>query len=170
MLIRPARHEDFEHVADLTNHYITHTAIHFATTPQSPDELRASWAGTADVYPFLVACDESAPAGERDPASFLGFAKGYRWRERDAYARTVEVGIYISRHVQGRGLGKRLYAALLDDCRRRGFHSAIGGIALPNDASERLHQALGFVRVGVFRQVGRKFDAWHDVAFYQLVL
>ena len=67
-----------------------------------------------------------------------------------------------------RGVGRALYAALLERLRALGYHAAIAGIALPNEGSVRLHEAVGFEYVGTFREVGRKFEAWHDVGFWQL--
>jgi phosphinothricin acetyltransferase len=71
---------------------------------------------------------------------------------------------------RGRGVGAALYTRLLDDLRARGFHSAIGGVTLPNPASVRLHERLGFQPVGVVRQAGHKFGQWLDVGFWQLLL
>ena len=70
----------------------------------------------------------------------------------------------------GRGIGSKRYQALLADLRERGFHTAIGGIALPNPASIALHQRLGFRRVAHFEQVGWKFGHWIDVVYWQLLL
>lgn len=160
-LIRLARDSDFPAIAALTNHFITSTTIHFGTTSVTTEELLASWKSSRDTYPHLVA--------ELD-GRFAGFAKAYRWREREAYAKTAEVGIYISLDLHRRGVGRPLYSALLDDCRRRGFHTAIGGIALPNEPSIRLHESLGFIHVGTVRECGYKHGAWRDVAFYQIML
>jgi L-amino acid N-acyltransferase YncA len=161
MLIRPAESADFEAIAALTNHYIVHTAVHFGYEPQTAADLREAWEKSRAVFPFVI--------GEVD-GKFAGFAKAYSWRARQAYEKTCEVGIYIQHGFQGKGYGKQLYKGLLDACRSYGFHTAVGGIALPNDASCRLHEACGFQYTGVFRQVGWKFERWHDVAFYQIML
>lgn len=162
MTIRAAESGDFDAIAEITNHYISATTIHWNYDPVSADELRRSW-GAAATYPFLVAVE---PPVERP----LGYAKAGPWRQRAAYARTAEVAIYLHPDRVGQRIGGRLYGALIDECRRRGFHALIAGIALPNDASIRLHASLGFVHVGTFVEVGWKFDAWRDVAFYQLLL
>lgn len=161
LTIRPVDVDDFPAVADLTNLYITNTAVHFGYHPATADELRASWESTRDRYPFLIA--------ELD-GQFAGFAKAYTWRTRDAYNWTAETGIYVTRQAQGKGVGRELYALLLKRLRSAGFRSAIGGITLPNPASIRLHQSLGFTHVGTVKQAGFKHDAWHDVAFYQKML
>jgi L-amino acid N-acyltransferase YncA len=152
---------DWPAIADLTNHYIAHTAIHFGMDPVTPQELRELWWPKRDVYPFLVAAEGSR---------FLGYAKAGVWRERAAYKWTAEVGIYVARDMQRIGLGTQLYRALITACRERGLHSLIGGITLPNESSVRLHERVGFVKVAHFAQAGFKFGAWHDVGFWQLML
>ncbi len=161
MRIRPVGAGDFEAVARLTNHYIETTAIHFGTEPVTPGELRAGWEKYAGRYPFLVV--------ELD-GRFGGYAKAGVWRDRAAYQWTPEAGIYVETWTQGRGVGTALYRALLDELRGRGFHSVIGGITLPNEASVRLHERVGFVKVGHVRHAGWKFGAWHDVGFWQAML
>ena len=145
----------------LTNHFIRETPIHFGTLPATDEDFAAVWAKGRARYPWLA-----AERGGR----FAGYCKAGLWRERDAYARTVETGIYVTRDAQGRGVGRALYEALFARLRDAGFHAAVAGITLPNDPSVRLHESVGFTPVGVFREVGRKFDAWHDVGFWQAML
>ena len=77
---------------------------------------------------------------------------------------------YVAPDQQGQGIGRALYRALFEQLRTRGFHQAFAGIALPNQASISLHQSVGFESIGVFREVGRKFDRWHDVSWWQRAL
>jgi phosphinothricin acetyltransferase len=100
----------------------------------------------------------------------LGYAKAGEWRARAAYRWTTETGVYLSPDACGRGVGNALYGRLLAVLRAQGFHAAIGGIALPNPASVRLHERLGFTAIGTFPRAGRKFDRWHDVGFWHLPL
>lgn len=159
--VRPARAEDFAAIAALTNHYIRTTPIHFAYDPVTEGELRAMWEKSRERYPWLV-----ATAGD----AFAGYAKAGVWRDRTAYSWTPEVGIYVDASRHRTGVGRALYAALLAELQARGFHSAVGGITLPNDASVRLHEAMGFVKVGHFKHAGFKFEQWHDVGFWQVML
>jgi L-amino acid N-acyltransferase YncA len=161
MPIRDALAPDFPAIADITNHYILHTPIHFSYDPVTAEELRDTWQKGLPRHPFLVLEENS---------TILGYAKAGAWRTRTAYDRTAEVGIYLRHDLTGRGLGKPLYAALIAACRAAGMHSLIGGIALPNPGSIRLHESLGFAPAGVVRQAGWKFNAWHDVGFWQLML
>lgn len=153
-MIRPARDDDFPAIAAITNHYIANTAIHFGYDPVTADELRAQ----VRHYPWLV----------DDDGAIRGYAKAGPWRDRAAYARTCETGIYLAPDATGGGRGTALYKALIASL--GGFHSIVAGIALPNDASVALHKRLGFVDAGVIRQAGYKFDRWHDVAFFQLLI
>lgn len=158
MQIRAPRDTDFAALAAITNHYIATTAIHFGYDAVSEAELRASWEHDRGRYPWLTA--------ELDGV-VLGYAKAGTWRARAAYQWTAETGIYIADAARGRGAGRALYTALLDELTRRGFHSAVAGVTLPNDASLRLHEAFGFRAVGVFADAGFKHGAWHSVAFFQ---
>ena len=88
-------------------------------------------------------------------------------RTRPAYRWSVETGIYLAPGAGGRGLGKRLLAALTDLLERQGYVAAIGAIALPNEASVRLHEALGFVAAGTYRGTGFKMGTWIDVGLWQ---
>ena len=159
--IRPAITEDASAIARITNRYIE-TAIHFGYQPETAAELEAQRAAATGRYPWLVAVDADG--------GVIGYARGREWRSRDAYRWTTEVGIYLDPAHTGAGVGRALYAALLDELIRAGFHSAVGGITLPNPASVALHRALGFLHVGTVRDAGWKHGAWHDVAFYQRLL
>src|SRR5262245_45910145 len=161
MDIRTTQQQDFAAIAGLTNEFIRNTAVHFAYEPMSPDDLAAQWQASGGKYPWLTA--------EVD-GRFAGYAKSGPWRTRSAYQWTAELGGYLESPFRGRGLGKALYARVIDVLRDGGFHSVIGGVALPNPASVRLHESLGFTFVRAFREVGYKLGAWHDVAFWQLSL
>jgi phosphinothricin acetyltransferase len=80
------------------------------------------------------------------------------------------VSVYLAPGSSGRGIGKVLYSALIDNLQQKGIHAVIGGIALPNDASIRLHESLGFEKIGHFREVGWKFNNWVDVTYWELIL
>lgn len=158
MQIRAPRDADFAALAAITNHYIATTAIHFGYDAVSEAELRDTWERDRARFPWLVA--------EREGA-VLGYAKAGTWRARSAYQWTAETGIYIADTARGQGAGRALYATLLEELARRGFHSAVAGVTLPNDASVALHRAFGFRSVGVFEDAGFKLGAWHAIEFFQ---
>jgi L-amino acid N-acyltransferase YncA len=99
-----------------------------------------------------------------------GYAYAARFRERAAYRFVVETSIYVADGAQRRGVGRRLYGALIETLRVQGFVHAIGALALPNDASVTLHEALGFRAAGAYREVGFKQGQWIDVGIWQCTL
>jgi len=163
--VRGVRAEDFDAIAAITNHYITSTAIHFGTEPVTAASLRDSWEKTAERYPFVVA-EAAGPGG----TPILGYAKAGVWRERAAYAWTPECGVYVREGTHRRGIGRAMYTRLFDIMSRQGFRSVVAGATLPNEASVRLHESMGFVPQGVIRDAGWKFGRWWSVAFFQKML
>ncbi|APR80526.1 GCN5-related N-acetyltransferase [Minicystis rosea] len=161
MLLRAAAAADFEAIAEIVNHYIEHTAIHFSYEKETAAALSAAWEAQRTRYPMLVAEENGA---------VIGFSKAGPFRERAAYAWIVESGVYLRPDQGGRGLGEALMRPLVEVLREQGYHTIMAGIALPNEASVRLHERLGFVKVGHVAHAGWKFDRWHDVGFWQLAL
>jgi phosphinothricin acetyltransferase len=161
MLLRPARADDFDPIAALTNHFIANTSIHFGYEPVTPAELRDAWERSLARYPFIVAEVEG---------KFAGWAKAGVWRDRAAYQWTAESTVYVVPRSHRRGIGRALYTEVIERCRCCGFHSLIGGITLPDEPSIRLHEAMGFKKISHVMHAGWKFDAWHDVGFWQLML
>jgi L-amino acid N-acyltransferase YncA len=159
--VRAFEARDVAPACALTNHFIEHTAVHFGYTTQSEDEFASMWRSGAATHPWLTAELEGR---------FAGFAKAGVWRARDAYAKTAEVTVYVEPFAQGHGVGRALYGELLARLTAAGFHTAVGGVTLPNEGSVRLHEAMGFTYVGTFREVGRKFDRWHDTGWWQRML
>lgn len=161
LIIRPVRDDDFSAIAEITNHYIATTAIHFSTDPVAPEALREVWSQARERYPFVVATDGQ---------TILGYAKAGVWRERAAYQWTPECGVYVRTGLHGRGLGRAMYDRLFRTMAAQGFRSVIAGATLPNEASVRMHESIGFVRLGVTRQAGWKMGQWWDVVFWQKML
>jgi phosphinothricin acetyltransferase len=100
----------------------------------------------------------------------VGYAYSSTYRPRPAYDRTREVSVYLDSSARGRGVGRALYDELLGRLRTDGVHQVLAVIALPNEASEALHRACGFSRLGVLPEVGWKFDRWVDTALWGLTL
>jgi L-amino acid N-acyltransferase YncA len=142
---------------------LTGTAT-FEIEPPDARAMRTRMAASEGLYPWLVATN-----GEPD-GGVIGYAYATRFRDRPAYKYVVETTIYLADTVQRRGAGRLLYEALIDTLRAQGFVHAIGAIALPNDASIGLHEAVGFRRTGVYREVGYKQGQWIDVGIWQCEL
>jgi phosphinothricin acetyltransferase len=147
--IAAARGDDADDLRALRNHFIAHS---FATFDESPLSLAAvhDWmAGFAATGPhrLLVARD-----GER----LLGYCSSQAYRAHPAFARTIETSVYVAPDAGGLGVGSALYGRLFDELAGLGLHRAVVGIALPNEASVRLHARLGFRPVGVFDEYAHK--------------
>jgi len=160
-LLRPAQPSDAAAIARIYNYYVLNTIITFEEEPVPAEEMAARLAEvTSASLPWLVV--ESG-------GQVAGYACASPWKNRRGYRFSVESSVYLHLDHLGHGLGSRLYAALLDDLRQRPIQTVIGGVALPNAASVRLHEKLGFAKVAHFSEVGYKFDRWIDVGYWQLL-
>lgn len=161
MNIRTAVANDADQISEIYNHYIATSHATFELEPIDALEMERRIADTIDQgYPFLVADNAGIVAG---------YAYGRPFRPRPGYRHAVEVAVYAASGLMGRGIGRQLYKELLPQLFSNGAHSLIATIALPNDASVRMHENFGFVKSGHFREVGRKFDRWIDVGYWQLL-
>jgi phosphinothricin acetyltransferase len=129
----------------------------FETEPPSAAEFERRIMSSPRL-PWFVAADGP---------QLLGFAYAARHRSRAAYRWAADVSVYLAADARRRGIGRALYAQLLSAVASLGYVSAFAGIALPNDASVRLHESFGFTLVGVYRDVGFKLGRWRDVGWYQ---
>lgn len=158
--IRPAHADDAAVIAALYNRYVADTVVTFELEPVPVDDMRSRIGAVAGAgLPWLVAGTQAD--------GLIGYAYAAPWRARAAYRHSVESSVYLAPGATGRGQGRALYLALLDALRGCDVHAVIGGVALPNAASVRLHEGLGFEPVAHFREVGRKFGRWIDVGYWQ---
>lgn len=162
MLIRPATPADVPEIARIYNHSILHETASFWTEPRPDAELLDQLNAAGPRYPWLVASE-----GTPSSASLLGVVWSKAWNPRDAYARTVEVSVYIAPEAKRRGVGTALYTDLFTKLRGLGYRTVIAGITVPNPASVRLHEKMGLTHVGTFTEIGHKFGRWLDVGYWQ---
>ena len=158
MIVRRCESQDIAQVCDIYNHYIRTTAITFEEVPLGVPEMQARIEACTTLYPWLVCCE-----GE----SVVGYAYANKWKERAAYRNTAEATVYVRESHDGKGYGKALYTSLLEALDESNCHVVLGCIALPNEASVRLHEHFGFTKVAHFREVGCKFGQWLDVGYWQ---
>jgi len=162
--VRRVEERDLEHISRIYAHYVAHTYITFDVDAPSHEDWRARWDAAQDAgRPWLVGADQSDD-------TVWGYATASAFRPKAAYRSTVETTIYLDPDSTGRGLGRRLYEALLVEATARSFHLATAGIALPNRASVALHRGLGFSPVGTFTEVGHKLGQWRNVQWWQRAL
>jgi phosphinothricin acetyltransferase len=157
--VREANSQDGEALAAIYNHYIAETIITFEESPVAAADMAQRVADTRDDgLPWLVAMQ-----GE----NVAGYAYASKWKGRCAYRYATEITVYLDQGCSGQGIGSLLYQQLFEELRDRGMHTVIAGIALPNDASIALHEKMGLEKVAHFKEVGRKFDRWIDVGYWQ---
>ena len=159
MRLRLATADDAAAIASLYAPYVTGSSVSFETEPPDEAEMQARIAAGGDLYPWLVATEG------RD--ELLGYAYACAFRARQAYRFSVETTVYLAPESTGRGLGRALYEALLPVLEAQGYTQAIAAITLPNPASVRLHEAMGFAQAGVYREVGWKLGEWRSVGLWQ---
>jgi L-amino acid N-acyltransferase YncA len=129
----------------------------------APDELEMAERieRISRTHPWLVAVLDGVIAG---------FAYGSEHRVRASYRWAADVTVYLDAAYHRRGIGRALYAALFELLTRQGYYVACAGVTLPNQASVRLHESMGFVPVGIYRRIGFKHGQWWDVGWWQLQL
>ncbi|MFF4254319.1 GNAT family N-acetyltransferase [Streptomyces sp. NPDC001663] len=160
--VRSGVEGDLEALTDIYNHYVRETPITFDTAVFTPEER----------HPWLLSHPEDGPyrlmvAADADTQEILGYATSSPYRAKPAYGTSVEVTVYLAPHAGRRGIGTLLYKALFEALADEDLHRAYAGIAQPNEASTRLHERFGFRYVGTYREVGRKFGRYWDVAWYE---
>jgi phosphinothricin acetyltransferase len=160
-MIRPVELEDAAALCALYNHYIANSIVTFEEQPVPVDEFRHRIDTIIESYPWLV----SEVDGE-----IAGYVYAGPWKMRNAYRFSAETTVYLDTRFQGKGIGTALYEGLFLELRERDIHAVMAGIALPNDASVALHEKVGFAKVAHFEEVGRKFNKWIDVAYWELKL
>ena len=161
-MLRAATVADAAAIAEIYNHYVLHTIITFEEEAVTEAEMAGRITEVLGLkLPWFVWEEEGR---------VIGYAYAGKWKSRCAYRYSVESSIYLAKDATGRGLGTKLYVALIDALRARGIHSIIGGVALPNPASVGVSEKLGFQKIGQFKEVGWKFEKWIDVGYWELIL
>jgi phosphinothricin acetyltransferase len=161
LTIRLAALEDAEQIQRIYEPFCRDSPVSFETEAPTALEICARIDKTVKSLPWLV-CEEGGQV--------LGYAYASPHRERAGYRWSVDVSVYIREGRRRAGLGRALYTALLAILKLQGFHNVLAGATMPNPASAGLHEAMGFQPVGVYRRIGYKCGAWHDVKWWQLIL
>jgi L-amino acid N-acyltransferase YncA len=162
LALRTAEPHDAKAVAGIYNHEVTNGVSTFDLVPRAIDEQREWIAARSGAFSVIVADDVQL--------GVVGFAALSTYRDRAGYRTTVENSIYVHRDQQRRGIGKLLLVHLLDIARDSGFHTVIARIEASSEGSLALHTSLGFVKVGIEREIGRKHGRWLDSIIMQKML
>jgi phosphinothricin acetyltransferase len=156
--LRLAEEADAAEIAGIYAHYVSETPITFEVEPPTADEIGNRIRSTSAEYPYIVCVSND---------KIIGYAYAHRQKERAAYGWNAELSVYIDGAYQRGGIGKALYGALIDILRLQNVQNVYGGVTVPNMNSEKLHEHLGFVRLGTYHQTGYKLGRWHDVALFE---
>jgi phosphinothricin acetyltransferase len=158
--IRKVNLADAAQIAEIYNYYILNTHHTFETEALSVEEMEKRIVETSEDYPYLI-------------AEFDGVIQGYvyaaQFKLRQAYKHSVEVSIYVRNQAKQRGIGSELYEKLFEELAETDVHALMAGISLPNEASVRFHEKLGYEKVAHFREVGYKLGRWVDVGFWEML-
>ena len=163
VIVRHVEQSDLPALLAIYNHYVLNTPITFDVEPRTIAQ-RQGWLDTfapAGRYQCFVVVKDGAA---------IGWACSGKFKEKQAYETSIETSVYVAPGEQRKGLGRRLYATLFEALSREDVHRAFGGITQPNEGSVGLHLAMGFTYVGTYREVGRKFGRFWDVAWYAKTL
>ena len=160
-MIRYVTQRDVKRITEIYNDYIINTTISFEVKPLTEDEMRNRIESVLAHGPFLV--------WEED-GEIAGYCYAHPWKERAAYHNTLETTVYLAPQYFRRGIGSQLMRELFNQCRVDNIKVLIACITANNEASIKMHEALGFKQVSYFSQVGEKFGQWLDVIDMQLTL
>jgi phosphinothricin acetyltransferase len=161
MQIRIASKNDCPDIAEIYAPIVERTHISFELVPPTADDMARRMSAALESHVWLVAEE----AGRVD-----GYAYAGKYRDKPAYKWSTETTIYVRGGLHGKGIGRSLYAALLRILSAQNYRRAFAGIALPNQGSVGLHEAVGFRPIGTNPEAGFKFDRWHDLGWWSFQL
>lgn len=161
MDVRLARPDDADAIRAIYNAEVLGSTVTFDLVPRTLEEQREWLTARSGAHAVVVACDGD---------DVVGFGALSPYRDRPAYATTVEDSVYVHAGHRGRGVGRLILAELVRLATAHGFHAVMARIVGGHEASIALHASLGFEHVGVEREVGRKFGRWLDVVVMELLL
>jgi phosphinothricin acetyltransferase len=160
--VRPATEADLPAIVEIYNRYVVESPATFETSAVTVSDRRAWFQEHRRPGPHRVWVASAAPEGP-----VLAWASTSAFRSRAAYSTTVEASVYCRPEHRGQGLGTAVYSRLFDAIREEDVARIVAGVTLPNEPSLALHARFGFRHVGTFTRVGRKFDRYWDVAWFE---
>ncbi len=160
LTIRRAAFEDLEQITGIYNDAIKKTTATFDTEPKTLEE-QESWFAEHDArHPVLVVDEDGL---------IVAWASLSQWSDRCAYCDTAEISLYVKEEHRGKGIGKQLMRAIIQEGKTAGLHTVIARIAGSNKISADLCKSFGFQYIGTMREVGKKFGQLLDVHLMQLI-
>lgn len=160
-MIREVKLSDAKAIVNIYNYYILNTNITFEEKQLTVDDMEERIIEKTAKHPWIVY--------ERD-GQVIGYAYLSGWHSRSAYRYSNEVSIYLDRNEKGHGIGKELFANLLEISKDYGVHTIVSGITIPNAESISLHEKFGFKKIAEFKEIGFKNNKWLNVGYWQKIL
>ena len=165
LIIREACLDDAERLAEIYSHYVINTAVSFEYEAPTAEEFRERIRRIKAKYPYLVCLKDG---------KIIGYAYAGTYSKREAYAWTVTTSIYVDRDHRRMRAGSALYAALEEALKKQGIVNLLAGVAYADKEDEyltfdscRFHLKEGYTEVAHMKSVGKKFDRWYDLLWYQ---
>ena len=158
-MIRKARLQDAVTIANIYKYYVENTAITFELVVPTAEEMECRIQKISEKYPYLVYEVEG---------KVIGYAYAGLFKEREAYRFSTELSIYFDYELRGKGYGREITIALLNELKSYDFSTTVVCITLPNEPSQRLFESLGFEYSGILKNVGYKFNEWLSIIYYTL--
>ena len=160
-MIRNVKLTDATDIVTIYNRYISDTTVTFETVPLTIEQMQQRICSIAKQFPYIVF---------EDNGKVVGYAYVHLWKERAAFANTLETTVYLAPDVKHSGIGTSLMKRIIDTCQQQGFKVLIACITGENLESIEFHKRLGFTQVSLFHNVGYKFGRWLDVIDMELQL
>ncbi|WP_046227845.1 GNAT family N-acetyltransferase [Paenibacillus dauci] len=160
----PVQEQHLPAVLSIYNYYVLNTTISFHTEPLTLEQMRAQLINVPSHYKsYIIRNEESF-------AEIAGYILLTPHKSKQAYDTTAEVTIYLHPDQTGKGLGSQALHFLEKVAAESGFHVLVATVCTENVNSIRLFERNGYEKCAHFRQIGRKFDRWLDIASYQKIM
>ena len=163
--IRDVKLEDAARLVEIYSHYVLNTAVSFEYAVPTIEEFENRITNITKKYPYLV-CEKDG--------KIIGYVYASAYSSREAYNWTADTSIYVDKDCRRSGAGSLLYKELEKRCKAIGIVNLLAGVAYIDQEDEYLthdspkfHLNQGYSEVAFMKSVGKKFDRWYDLKWYQ---
>ena len=161
VVVRDAVAADAAAICEIYNQGIEDRIATLETELRTPDERRAWLAARGPRHPVLVAVADG---------QVVGWASLNSFNARPAYDHVADFSVYVERAWRGAGVGRRLLERLIETGRALAYHKLVLSAFPWNAAGVALYERMGFQRVGVYREMGRRDERWVDTLIMEKLL
>ena len=150
-MIRIAKESDVPEILAIYAPYIETSTATFEYDVPCLRSFTQRFLTITEKFPWLV--------WEED-GKILGYAYASAPYERAAFSWCAEPSVYLRPAATGRGIGKKLYAALERILKEQGYQVLYALITDENEGSLAFHEACGYIHKVHFSDCGYKFGRW----------